>query len=266
MTLHLVEDGNYGTDAPGQPFEPPNDLTMNAPKTLAIELPDLEQVCGPLTSCQVLMIAGKAGVGKSLFSLSLAAHIASGKNIAGWHTPEARPVMYVDGEMAGQYLQSRLKKLPICNELGMIHLESMRRCSQYVDFADERWRTWFVNSWIFDCYQVFIFDTVSSLVISHQECSQFDPHYWLQLEQFHQAFRAAGKTVIWIDNLNKSGEVFGTAVKHHKVDTMWHLNQWDDCPYLHTAAFDLTQGKMRGENDPATGKWYFHPENGWNTE
>ena len=258
-----VVDGNYNQPAPDTPWQPSNDLTMNAERLLALDLPPIEQVCGPLYNCGVLMIAGVAGVGKSLFTLSLAAHIAAGKNFAGWHTPRALPVMYVDGEMATQYLQSRLKRLPVTSELGMISLESMRQCGDFVDFSQARWRDWFVNSWIFECYEVFIFDTVSSLVLPHKEGDLFAPEYWLQLESFHQQFRAHNKTVIWVDNLNKSGEVFGTSAKHHKVDSMWKFTKWDGCPYLNTAAFTMEQGKLRGDTEDAAGHWYFHPEHCW---
>ena len=94
----------------------------------------------------------------------------------------------------------------------------------------------------------------------------FSPEYWLQLELMHRKFRAHNKTVIWVDNLNKSGEIFGTSVKYHKVDSVWTFNKWDDCPYLNTAAFTMEQGKLRGDTEHADGRWYFHPDKGWNNE
>ena len=266
MRLRLV-DGNYGTPGAGAPeFITASGMMMGIAETLALELPEIEQLCGALYSSGVLMIAGVAGVGKSLFALHLAAHIAAGKNLGGWHTPKARPVLYVDGEMAPQYLQSRLKAVPHSNLLSLIHLESMRRAGGNLDLSQQRWRDWFLRPEVFESHDVFIFDTVSSLVLTDKDSSPYDPQYWLQLELFHREFRSAGKTVIWIDNLNKAGEVFGTSVKHHKVDTMWLLEQWDECPYLHTASFELTQGKIRGDTDSADSQFYFHPENGWNNE
>ena len=266
MRLRLV-DGNYGTPGAGAPeFITASGMIMGIADTLALELPEIEQLCGALYSSGVLMIAGVAGVGKSLFALHLAAHIAAGKNLGGWHTPKARPVLYVDGEMAPQYLQSRLKAVPHSNLLSLIHLESMRRAGGNLDLSQQRWRDWFLRPEVFESHDVFIFDTVSSLVLSHTEGEMFSPEYWLQLELFHRTFRAAGKTVVWIDNLNKRGEVFGTALKHHKVDSMWTFEKWDDCPYLRSAAFTMNQDKLRGDSEPADGRWYFHPDKGWNNE
>ena len=52
-----------------------------------MDLKPIETVCGPLTSAGVTMIAGSAGVGKSLFSLHMAAHIAAGVGLEDWKVP-----------------------------------------------------------------------------------------------------------------------------------------------------------------------------------
>ena len=265
MRLRLV-DGNYDQPAPDERFEPDSTTLISAPRFLALDLPPPKQICGPLMDAGVTMIAGKSGVGKSLFALGMAAYISAGKNLATWHTPKARPVVYIDAENPPGNITARMKLLPIVSELGLINLHTMAEADQSFDFSKEEQRQWFVNSWIFECYDVFIFDTVSALLVSSDTCSVFDPHYWLQLEQFHNAFKSANKTVVWLDNLNKQGEVYGTALKHHKVDAMWLLEPWEDCPYLHTAAFKLSKGKVRGEEVIEDQDWYFHPENGWNIE
>jgi len=252
----------YITEEPAVEAEPAS-LIMSRNETLALELPKIEQMCGALYSSGVLMIAGQAGVGKSLFVLNLAASIAAGQDFSTWQTPKACKVLYVDGEMATQYMQARLDHVPDSDNLGLVHLESMRRCNGFVDFGKQTWRDYFLRSEIFDQYELFVFDTVSSLLLPNNEIALYDPEYWLQLESWHQQFRAKGKTVVWVDNLNKAGEIFGTSVKHHKADAVWNFEVWKDCPYTHKAAFKMTQGKLRGDSEEASGGWYFHPQEGW---
>lgn len=232
-------------------------LWQSIDEVRALELTPIEQLCGPLYSACVLMMAGVAGVGKSLFALQLAACIAAGNNLQGWYTPKARQVLYVDGEMAPQYMQNRIETIPESDNLKLIHLDSMRRLNAFVDFSNEQWRDWFVRDEILDQFDVFFFDTVSSLVLSHSEGAMFSPEYWLQLESFHQQFRSRGKTVVWVDNLNKSGEIFGTAVKHHKVDACWRFEEWAEKPGDATAGFRLFQNKQRGDTESADSQWYY---------
>jgi len=258
------EYGYAPRDSKANGFDPAADaLIMDISSTLAMQLPAIEQLCGALYSSGVLMIAGVAGVGKSLYTLALAAHLAAGKTFGGWHTPKPRGVLYVDGEMASQYMQARLKDLPGSDKLGLIHLESMRAAGAYINLGEQRWRDWFLRDEVFGRYDVFIFDTVSSLLLPTPEISSFAPEYWLQLEAWHQQFRAHGKTVVWVDNLNKAGEIFGTALKQHKVDSVWHFEAWKECSMLHTAAFTMQQGKLRGDSTAAGGNWYYHPAEGW---
>ena len=242
---------------------PTGQLVMSQAATLALPLPPVHQVIGPLYSATVLMIAGKAGVGKSLFTLHLAGHVAAGLHFERWHCPGARPVLYVDGEMATQYVQQRLHGVPRSERLDLIHLESMRQAGQSVDFGKSGWREYFQQPEIFDKYELFIFDTVSSLVMATEQDGIYQPGYWLQLEPFHQAFRAAGKTVIWVDNLNKMGQVFGTTVKHHKVDSMWHFDTWKGKPVGTKAGFEIILDKARGDTEQPDGRWYMSSDGGW---
>ena len=270
--IQAAVDGGYITQAqaelqnnPNYEIAPPGDnLVMSLEDTKALKLPPIESVCGPLTTASVFMIAGVSGIGKSLFTLHMAAHISCGMDMDEWKVRKARRVLYVDGEMAVQYLLNRLDQLPHGANLDFIHLESMRQAGHFPDMAQQRWRDWFVD--LLQDYDVVIFDTVSSLIMENPETKAYDPRYWLQLEEFHKLTRSEGKTVIWCDNLNKNGEVFGTSTKHHKVDAMWMFTRWKNCPMINSACFEMETDKHRGLDQEASGKWYYGINTGWKLE
>ncbi len=230
---------------------------------LALKLPPIEQICGPLFSAGITMMAGAAGVGKSLFALNVAAAIASGHHLETWKVPKARKTLYVDGEMSPQYLQGRVRSFQTGDMLQFLHLGLMNEQRFYTDLALPEHRNFFLQSAVFDAFEVFIFDTVSSLVHANEKVDIFSPQYWLQLEPFHQRFRAVGKTVLWVDNLNKQGQVFGTSAKHHKVDAMWLCERFKDKHVDATAAFIISQDKLRGDSEVATGVWEYYRNYGW---
>jgi putative DNA primase/helicase len=254
-----------GKEPEEEEFIPPlaNKLTIDRAGMLALDLPPIEQICGPLASAGVTMIAGAAGVGKSLFSLHMAGHIACGEDFESWAVPKPRKVLYVDGEMAPQYMQTRLHNVLANDNLTLINLHTMRECDAFIDMSQQHWRDYFLaDEWI-QAYDLFIFDTVSSLVLTNKNVDPFSPEFWLQLEPFHQQFRAEGKTVIWVDNLNKNGTVFGTSVKHHKVDSLWMFNEWKGKPTR--TGFTIETGKNRGDKDDAEGNWYLSSDGQWST-
>ena len=64
-----------------------------------------------------------------------------------------------------------------------------------------------------------------------------------------------------MDNLNKNQQVFGTAVKHHKVDALWMFEPWAKSPTK--TGFTMSQGKNRGGGEEAEGNWYYGSDGLW---
>jgi len=79
---------------------------------LAIEIEPQEAILEPwLNSKSLNMLHAKRGVGKTYVGLSIAYAVATGTNYLKWKAPKARKVVYLDGEMSGYTLQSRLKAI-----------------------------------------------------------------------------------------------------------------------------------------------------------
>lgn len=67
-----------------------------------------QQLCGPwLLERGFAMVFAPTGVGKSWFAMGVAAAVASGGKFGHWEAPEARRVLYIDGEMDASDLKDR---------------------------------------------------------------------------------------------------------------------------------------------------------------
>ena len=58
-----------------------------------------------------MMLWAPIGVGKTMLGLSIALAVAGGGEFIGWHADTPRRVLLVDGEMAVEDLQERLRDL-----------------------------------------------------------------------------------------------------------------------------------------------------------
>jgi len=63
---------------------------------------------GFISTTDCCQIYGGTGSGKTLFTLSLAAHVAAGANFIHWPCKKPRRVLYIDGELAKRTIQRRL--------------------------------------------------------------------------------------------------------------------------------------------------------------
>ena len=74
--------------------------------------PDREDLLGPwLRQGESVMLWAAPGTGKTLLTLTIALAVAGGGRFLGWHSPKPRKVLLVDGEMAAEDLQERLRFL-----------------------------------------------------------------------------------------------------------------------------------------------------------
>lgn len=86
--------------------------TMTLADLLAMDLPRREYLVSPvLRQGESMLLWAAPGVGKTMLSLTLALAMAGGGAVLGWTSPKPRRVLVVDGEMAREDLQDRLRML-----------------------------------------------------------------------------------------------------------------------------------------------------------
>ena len=86
------------------------DTAISAAELLERKIKPREKIIGTwLRQGDIGLVFGRRGEGKTFFSLALACAIAGNIKLNLWDTPKARRVCYVDGEMALESIQDRLK-------------------------------------------------------------------------------------------------------------------------------------------------------------
>ncbi len=92
--------------------------SLSAPELMAMDLPAPRTIIesGPdsgsrpiLTSKSLALLTGPRGIGKTFVALGIAWAAATGGRFLGWQAPQARRVVYIDGEMAAAELRDRMR-------------------------------------------------------------------------------------------------------------------------------------------------------------
>jgi len=97
--------------------------TIEGNEFLLTDFPPREYFLGKwLPAKGLTMVHAYRGVGKTLFAMSVGVAVATGKSFAEWGCPAARPVLYIDGEMPSNLLQSRLRAIADENDLSNFKL------------------------------------------------------------------------------------------------------------------------------------------------
>jgi len=187
---------------------------------LATDFPEPVQLIGPIYNENIVHAAAAAGMGKTQLGVALAWQLVHGAALWHWDCPERRSVGFVDGEMPGRGLQDRFNMYPWRE--GRETLRVMNAVSwagglglPHPNLSEQAWQDAFAG-WAAEL-EVLIFDNVMSLV-SVPGTSMASDEFWKPVYDFNLRMRAAGKTVIWLDHVNASGNVFGTKTKLWPAD------------------------------------------------
>ena len=85
---------------------------LTASSLAELDLPPREMIIKDVLPCASLsLIFAKRGVGKTWLGLGIAVAVASGENFIAYDVPEARRVIFIDGEMPAADLQKRIVAL-----------------------------------------------------------------------------------------------------------------------------------------------------------
>ncbi len=84
---------------------------------LAYDFPEREPVLSPVFNLASLnMVFSRRGVGKTHAALGIAYAAASGSGFWGWQATRPFKTLYIDGEMPGESLQTRLASIVEAND------------------------------------------------------------------------------------------------------------------------------------------------------
>lgn len=202
-----------------------------------------------LRSGSLAMIYAARGIGKSFLCIIIALAITRHLELGNWQPGEPAPVLYLDGEMAAEDLQDRLRQLSsgLPAELAPLHIisaEEMQREGWPVpNLADSKWREALYVFLKDSIYRVLILDNLASLTPGKPENAQED---WSEINQWLLSLRWLGIAVIIVHHAGKSGDQRGTSGREDNLDIVIRLSKPAGYRPEDGARFDVEFTKARG--------------------
>jgi len=235
---------------------PPRVLTPSRPvlkalgigEFLDLELPQREYLLYPVLPVQGLVIAyAPRGVGKTFVALSIALAVACGKAVFDWQAPQARPVLYLDGEMPAHAMKERLAGLlkgmkaerpsddllqivtPDIQEVPMPDLATPAGQEAVERFLPG--------------VALVVIDNLATLCRTGKEN---EAQSWQPVQTWLLDLRRRGISVLVIHHAGKSGDQRGTSAKEDIMDTVISLRRPEEYEMTEGARFEVHLTKSRG--------------------
>ncbi|KIN65638.1 putative replicative DNA helicase [Sulfitobacter noctilucae] len=165
---------------------------------------------------ETCVVWAATGVGKTMFSLSIAVAVAGGGKLGDWDAPEARKVTYIDGEMNVRDLQERLSQM--VNEMdllsGKAQVELARQnmtiiarqdqleASEFLDITNPEHQQKLVKSIKGNCDLLILdnFTTLSTGLADENDATAFK-----QVQELFMKLKKAKISAILVHHSNKTG-------------------------------------------------------------
>lgn len=198
------------------------------------------------------MIHAQTGVGKTHLTLNIAHTLATTGEFLGWRAANPASVLYIDGEMANDDLQGRLKAIVArtgkepCKGKLRILARSMQIDGYMPNLFSEKGQDSFNEH--FKDADVIIIDNLSSLVTGSNEN---EAEGWEPIQTWAIKQRAKGKTIIFVHHAGKNGTQRGTSKRTDLMDVVIKLERKDDYIQEEGAYFRVVFEKARSLYGPS---------------
>jgi AAA domain-containing protein/primase-like protein/Homeodomain-like domain-containing protein len=190
---------------------------------LNMEIAPRHMMLAPWLPYQSLsMIYARRGTGKTHLALGIAYAVAGGGEVLGWKAPEARKVLYIDGEMLAAPLQERLaaiiKGANFEPAPGMLNIVTPDlQPGLMPDLATPEGQA-AVEEVTPDDTRLIVVDSISSLMRGAGR--ENDAEFWLPIQEWALSERVKGRAVIFLHHANRRGEQRGTSKKEDALDVV----------------------------------------------
>ena len=226
------------------PLDSRDELLVSA--WLKRKLPPRDFLMGELlcTTSRWILV-GETGVGKTLFSLDLAASIAAGADFLGWQGRRAARVMYLDGELPAETFKERLEI--VAKRYGEdIELFAYNRDvigpDEMPPLNTEGGRAWLLREVETVKPDIIFFDAIMCLMTGDMK----DDMSWEPVKDLVRLLSSRRIAQVW---LHHTGHVatkgFGTKTREWEMDTVVMLSKTEESGDEPSAAFQLEFTKAR---------------------
>lgn len=198
----------------------------------------------------IALLYAKRGLGKTWFSLAIAIAVTRGLPIGAWKTITPVGCLYLDGEMACEELQSRLRQLtiglpPERAPLHIISSEDLKSNNKpTIYLVDQKCRDNILDDLKQDkFFRLLIIDNLSCLAPQISENSKQD---YDAINQWLLELRAIGVAVIMVHHTGKNGAQRGTSAREDNIDVSISLTEVNNSSSHCGASFTVNFTKARG--------------------
>lgn len=223
---------------------------FNLYEFLSMEIPERGRIIDPIFPEQGLcQVYGPRGMEKTYFLLSLGLSVADGSNFLSWSIPEARRVLYIDGEMPAAVMRNRLgalepgyeripqddydrfkiitpDMLPLDISLNLTRPDDQAAIEPHIEKAD-----------------LIIIDSLATLC-RHGDGNKEES--WRPMQDYLMRLRKRGKSVIFAHHAGKGGQQRGTSAKEDILDLVINMKRPNDYEEKQGARFNVIFEKSRG--------------------
>jgi len=196
---------------------------------LAMDLFPVSYVVEPVFPEQgIIMLHSWRGAGKTNFALEGAYCVALGEpKFFHWPIPDARPIVYVDGEMDAPSLQDRLREiaaghkakgLPPENQFRLITPDLQHGRYPNISTRDGQRR---IEDFLTERRELLVLDNLSSLSPSDEES---EIEVWVMVQTWLLSLRRAGYTTLFLHHSGKGGTQRGWSGREDLINVTIKLN------------------------------------------
>ncbi len=222
-------------------------VTLTGAQLLQKDFPPREMILSPWLPSQGLsMIYAERGIGKTWVGLNIAYAVAGGGSFLRWRAPDARQVVYIDGEMPAAVLKERFASIVAASEFeapddGFRLVAADLQPDGLPDLSDPGSQSFYDNE-IRDA-RLIIIDNLSTVCRGLRE-NEADS--WGPVQSWGLRQRAAGRSVLLIHHAGKSGGQRGSSRKEDVLDSVLSLRRPPNYDAAQGARFEIHFTKSRG--------------------
>jgi len=203
-----------------------------------------------LHSQDLCMVYAARGIGKTHFSLAVAYAVATGSKFLDWQATQPRKVLYLDGELPGNVMQTRLlMHLPVQEPqpgyFSIFTPDLLSIDELMPDLATPQGQA-IINTMIEPDTALVVVDNLSAWARGTR--AENDAESWLPIASWVLALRRRGIAVLLVHHAGKGGDQRGTSKREDLLDVVIRLSRPTDYDPKQGARFELTFTKARNHH------------------